>query len=168
MTKPRSTAPAAADDVDADEVLKLDNQLCFPLYAASRLVVQAYRPFLDELGITYPQYLVLMVLWEQNGLTVKHIGERLYLDSGTLTPLLKRLEASGLIVRRRRSDDDRAVENHLTRAGRALKKRAAEVPPQLLCGVGISLDELATLRDTMTGLLDKLRAYHARADGSDI
>ena len=98
------------------EVLYLDNQVCFPIYAASRLVMQAYRPLLAELGLTYPQYLVMMVLWETNGRTVREIGAQLYLDSGTLTPLLKRLEKQGLLTRNRRVDDDRSMflDSHKT------------------------------------------------------
>ena len=112
--------------------LALDDQLCFPLYAAARAVQQRYRPLLDELGITYPQYLVLLVLWEEDGLSVKRIGARLMLDSGTLTPLLKRLEAAGLLERRRSAADGRVVTAHLTGAGAALKDRAASVPGRLV------------------------------------
>lgn len=139
-----------------DDVLALDNQLCFPLYAAARLVTQAYRPHLEALGLTYAQYLVLLVLWERDGRTVTELGERLYLDSGTLTPLLKRLERSGLVRRQRRRDDERVVENRLTAEGRRLRKRAAKVPPALLCEVGLDLKETARIRDTVRGLLGKL------------
>lgn len=141
----------------SDEVLKLDNQLCFPLYAAARLVTQAYRPHLDALGLTYAQYLVLLVLWEHDGQTVSEIGERLLLDSGTLTPVLKRLARAGLVRRSRRASDERLVENRLTPAGRRLERRAAKVPLALLCEVGLDLDETARIRDTVRGLVAKLR-----------
>jgi DNA-binding MarR family transcriptional regulator len=145
-----------------DDVLKLDNQLCFPLYAASRLVTQAYRPHLDKLGITYAQYLVLMLLWERDGQTVTEIGERLLLDSGTLTPLLKRLEQSGLIERARRVGDDRIVENRLTAAGRRLKRRAECVPVALMREVGVSLDEMARLRKMVSKFVTKLQSASRR------
>jgi DNA-binding MarR family transcriptional regulator len=140
----------------ADEFLRLDNQLCFPLYAASRLVVQAYAPLLEELGLTYPQYLVLMILWEHDGATVREIGERLYLDSGTLTPLLKRLCAAGLVTRVRSAGDERAVENWLTRAGRSLKDRAVKVPEEMLCRLGMEGAEFVQLRLTLKELLVRL------------
>jgi MarR family transcriptional regulator, organic hydroperoxide resistance regulator len=140
----------------ANDVLKLDNQLCFPLYAASRLVTQAYRPHLDKLGITYSQYLVLIVLWERDGQTVTEIGDRLFLDSGTLTPVLKRMEQNGLIRRARRGDDTRIVENRLTPAGRKLKRRAAKVPVALLCEVGLSMKETEELRATIDEFVGKL------------
>ena len=159
----------AADDRDGDgdefEVLKLENQICFPLYAASRLVVQAYRPLLEELGITYPQYLVIMVLWEKDGSSVSEIGARLSLDSGTLTPVLKRLAAQSLVKRRRSREDDRAVENWLTERGRALKLKAVEIPTQLLCSTAISLQEVITLKNALGPVLAKLGQYHDREHG---
>ena len=103
---------------EVDAVLRLDNQLCFPLYAASRLMIQAYRPHLDALGLTYPQYLVLLLLWERDGQTVSELGERLLLDSGTLTPVLKRMQRTGFVVRARRGSDERVVENRLTPSAR--------------------------------------------------
>src|ERR1700688_134359 len=114
----RGAKPRAKEEPD---YLRLDDQLCFPICLAARLVVNAYRPLLDELGITYPQYLVLLVLWENDGLSVGAVGERLHLDTGTVTPLLKRMERQGLLARRRRGDDDRVVENFLTDAAKALK-----------------------------------------------
>jgi DNA-binding MarR family transcriptional regulator len=143
--------------VSEDDVLLLDNQICFPLYAAARLVTQAYRPHLDALGVTYAQYLVLMVLWERDRQTVTELGDRLFLDSGTLTPLLKRLEKQGLVKRQRRSDDERVVENRLTPAGRALKKRAAAIPPALLCEVGLDLKDFARIRGAVRELVAKLQ-----------
>ena len=119
-------------DESTAEILKLQNQVCFPLYAASRLVVQAYRPLLADLGLTYPQYLVMLVLWEQDGVSVGHLGERLYLDSGTLTPLLKRLEKQGLVERKRSVQDDRTVENFLTEEGKLLKEQAVGIPTEVV------------------------------------
>jgi DNA-binding MarR family transcriptional regulator len=144
---------------DEFDVLKLDNQICFPLYAASRLIVQAYRPHLDRLGITYSQYLTLMVLWEKDGSTVSQIGERLVLDSGTLTPVLKRLASDGLIDRIRNDVDDRVVENWLTRRGRALKRRAVGIPTQLLCSTSVELEEVGRLKQALTPVLEKLIAH---------
>jgi DNA-binding MarR family transcriptional regulator len=148
--------------VSDDDVLALDNQLCFHLYAAARLVTQAYRPHLDALGVTYAQYLVLLVLWERDGQTVSELGERLYLDSGTLTPLLKRLERGGLVRRKRRAADERVVENRLTAAGLRLKKRAAKVPLALLCEVGLDLKETVRIRDTVRSLVGKLQTRAER------
>ena len=146
----------AEDEFDA---LKLDNQICFPLYAASRLIVQAYRPYLDRLGITYLQYLTLMVLWEKDGSAVSEIGERLMLDSGTLTPVLKRLESDGVIKRRRDRDDDRVVQNWLTARGRTLKSRAVDIPTQLLCSTTVELDEVSRLKSALAPVLHKLVAH---------
>lgn len=117
--------PRTAHD---DETLKLDHQLCFPLYAASNLLTRAYRPLLQELDLTYPQYLVMLVLWERAPQTVGEISARLYLDTGTLTPLLKRTEAKGLIARQRDSQDERRVQVTLTDQGEALRERARSVP----------------------------------------
>ena len=143
---------------DEFDALKLDNQICFPLYAASRLIVQAYRPHLERLGITYLQYLTLMVLWEKDGSTVSEVGERLMLDSGTLTPVLKRLETDGLIKRRRDTVDDRVVQNWLTARGRTLRTRAVDIPTQLLCSTTVELDEVSRLRAALNPVLDKLVA----------
>ena len=113
------------------EMLKLENQLCFPLYACAREVIRQYTPFLDELGLTYTQYIAMMVLWEQGCATVKELGEKLYLDSGTLTPLLKKMEAKGLITRARAADDERKLIVGLTPAGEALRERALDVPVKM-------------------------------------
>ncbi len=129
--------------------LLLDQQLCFALYAASRAVTATYRPLLDDLGLTYPQYLTLLVLWEQDGLTVRELGQRLQLDSGTLTPLLKRMAQSGLVVRERRRSDEREVEIRLTDDGRALRQRAESIPAcmaQRLCLTG---EDMQRLRDQL-------------------
>ena len=113
------------------EQLKLDNQLCFRLYAASRLVTQAYTPFLSQLGITYPQYLVLMVLWEQDGQPVNDLAKRLHLETNTVTPLLQRMEKQGLVSRKKGREDGRQVIVSLTAEGRALERRAADIPAQI-------------------------------------
>lgn len=140
--------------------LRLDAQLCFRLYTASRLMTRCYQPLLAELGLTYPQYLAMLVLWEGDGVTVKQLGERLRLDSGTLTPLLKRLQALDLVARTRRPDNERELAVTLTAAGRALRERAAEVPAAMLERVGLDAGEAAEL----VGLLDKLTTAVARAD----
>ncbi|MEO7735222.1 MAG: MarR family transcriptional regulator [Kofleriaceae bacterium] len=142
--------------------LHLDDQLCFALYHASRALTRAYAPLLDPLGLTYPQYLVLLVLWERDGVTVKALGERLALDSGTLTPLLKRLAHQGLVSRTRGEDDERVVRIHLTAAGRGLRAKAKKVPLDLACSAGYdlaserSMRELARLRDELTALAQRL------------
>lgn len=133
-------------DLTPDEQLLLDNQVCFPLYSAANAVTRAYRPLLDELDLTYSQYLVMMVLWEQNGASVKDIGSRLYLDSGTLTPLLKRLEAKGFVQRGRSEVDERVRVLNLTDQGIALKDRAKSVPNSMRCKITLELDELINLK----------------------
>ena len=157
--KPRA-ARKSAKAAEAD-YLRLDEQLCFPIYLASRLLVSAYRPLLDELGLTYPQYLVLLVLWETDGCSVGALGERLYLDTGTLTPLLKRMERQGLIARRRRGEDDRVVENWLTDAAKALKKKAQHVPVQLMCSAGLDLPAVRSIKGVVEGLVQKLLPLQA-------
>jgi DNA-binding MarR family transcriptional regulator len=144
------------------EHLKLDNQVCFPLHAASRMMVNAYRPLLDELGITYPQYLVLLVLWENDGLSVGQIGERLYLDSGTLTPLLKRMEQQMLVKRKRDAEDDRVVLNYLTPQGKALKRRASNVPVKMLCNAKLQVSELKPMREMLSRLIQALLPLQPR------
>jgi MarR family transcriptional regulator, organic hydroperoxide resistance regulator len=142
------------------ERLQLDNQLCFALYAASRAMTAAYAPILDDLDLTYPQYLVMLVLWERDGERVSQIGERLHLDSATLTPLLKRLESRKLIERRRSREDERVVEVFLTAAGKRLERKAAEVPSCMLEKVQLSVAEVTKLRDQVQALTDRLRASH--------
>lgn len=139
------------------DLLRLDEQLCFSLYAASRAMTAAYAPVLEPLGVTYPQYLVLLVLWEKDGLRVSHIGERLHLDSATLTPLLKRLEAQGLVARTRSTADERVVEVHLTAEGRGLRRKAADVPKRMLERAGLSVESAVTLRRTLRQLTRRLR-----------
>src|SRR5262245_62946496 len=141
-----------------DEHLRLEDQLCFALYAASRAMTAAYAPLLDALELTYPQYLVLLVLWERDGQTVSALGDRLQLDSGTLTPLLKRLETRGLVERRRSVDDERVVEVVLTPAGKRLRRRCTAIPAAMFDRSGLSLAELGRLRATLTELAKCLRA----------
>jgi MarR family transcriptional regulator, organic hydroperoxide resistance regulator len=147
MSKP-SKSPA--------NLLTLDSQFCFALYSASLAMTKTYKPLLDKLGLTYPQYLVMLVLWQEDGLLVKTIGEKLFLDSGTLTPLLKRLEASGFIVRARDTGDERQVRITLTRDGRALKRRAQDIPQQVLCASGQSEQAVAGLRAQLALIRDDL------------
>jgi DNA-binding MarR family transcriptional regulator len=137
-------------------MLALENQFCFALYSASHAVTKTYKPLLDRLGLTYPQYLVMLVLWEQNGILVKDIGARLFLDSGTLTPLLKRLEGNGLVERRRDPQDERQVRISLSVAGRALRERAMEIPQQLMCASGKEAVALGRLRTELSSVRDDL------------
>jgi MarR family transcriptional regulator, organic hydroperoxide resistance regulator len=140
-----------------DDPLLLGHQLCFALYDASRSLIRAYAPLLEPLGLTYPQYLVMLVLWEQDGVSVKALGERLSLDSGTLTPLLKRMEQHGLVARKRDGEDERVVRIHLSAAGKKLRERARKVPLQIACSAGFDVadpSELARLQ----GLREQLVA----------
>ena len=138
--------------------LDLDNQLCFALYSASLAMTKLYKPLLAGLGLTYPQYLVMLVLWERDGLMVSELGERLSLDSGTLTPLLKRMEASGSIVRIRALDDERRVHITLTAAGRKLKTRAAAIPGCIVDAAQCPASELISLTRQVQGLRQRLSA----------
>lgn len=133
-------------DVKNADLLRLDNQLCFALYSASNAIVRAYRPLLDTLDLTYPQYLVMLVLWQQDGISVKQLGEKLFLDSGTLTPLLKRLEAKDLVQRERSEQDERVRVLTLTESGKALKKQAASIPVQMRGLLNISESQLQLLK----------------------
>jgi DNA-binding MarR family transcriptional regulator len=143
-------------DAGLDEALKLENQVCFPLYAASRLMMQLYKPHLDRLGLTYPQYLVMMVLWSHNALSVRQIGELLYLDSATLTQVLGNLEKAELITRERVKGDARTVINKLTTKGRSLKRRARRIPQEMSCEFADRLDEVAALRPLLYNLVSLL------------
>ena len=149
------------------KTLLLENQLCFSLYAASRAMTAAYAPLLAPLGLTYPQYLVMLVLWETEDLSVKALGERLQLDSGTLTPLLKKLEGQGLVTRTRDEADGRVVRLTLTGPGRALKNKAKQVPPALVCQVGLDLQGIARLRKELTALTQALRAANAASSSKE-
>ena len=144
--------------LSSDAALLLDNQLCFALYSASLAMTKLYKPLLDELGLTYPQYLVMLVLWEGDGLMVSELGQRLSLDSGTLTPLLKRLESAGLVSRLRDAADERRVHIHLTAAGRRLKTRASKVPACLLAASQCSVPELLQLTGQVRALRERLAA----------
>jgi DNA-binding MarR family transcriptional regulator len=140
---------------------RLDDQLCFALYSASRAFTRAYAPLLEPLGLTYPQYLVMLVLWDGDDLSVGDLGEALGLDSGTLTPLLKRMEEGDLVQRTRDRDDERVVRVSLTKAGHALEKRARNVPVELACRAGFDLDSkgldaIAKLRETLKDLTRRL------------
>ncbi|KTC49426.1 MarR family transcriptional regulator [Pseudomonas fluorescens ABAC62] len=148
--------------------LALDNQLCFKLYAASRAVTRAYKPMLDQLGLTYPQYLAMLVLWEWHQAapaqpTVKALGERLMLDSGTLTPLLKRLEQLALVQRRRSARDEREVHLSLSDSGVQLRDQAHALKTRLLCDSGVDLNQADTLRDGLDQLLVQIRALSCEA-----
>ena len=146
-SKAIATAPAAW-------MQQLDHQLCFALYSSSLVMTKLYKPVLSALGLTYPQYLVLLVLWETDSVSVSELGTRLFLDSGTLTPLLKRMQAAGWLTRLRAVDDERRVIVSLTGAGRALRRKAQHVPNELACASGCELEELADL----TRRLQALRA----------
>lgn len=140
-----------------EEKLQLKSQVCFPIYSLSREIINRYRPFLDELDITYPQYLVLMVLWENEVQTVNQIGEKLNLDSGTLTPLLKRLEAKELIHRCRRRSDERVVEITLTEKAGSLKRKAVLVPEKVVNDIGLTNEDLEDLKRIVTKILNKTK-----------
>jgi len=137
----------------SDDALRLDNQLCFPLYAASRQIIRLYRPVLDPLGLTYTQYITMLALWEHDGVTVKALGERLFLDSGTLTPLLKKLEKRGLIARERAQEDERMVILRLTDAGVALKSDALDIPARVASCVNLPMDDAMELHRILHVLL---------------
>ncbi|MGW2492278.1 MarR family winged helix-turn-helix transcriptional regulator [Streptomyces sp. NPDC001606] len=148
------------------EWLHLDRQICFSLHAASRAFNGVYRVLLKDLGLTYPQYLVMLVLWEQGDLPVKKLGEQLRLDSGTLSPLVKRLEGAGLVRRERSTEDERSVWVRLTPEGTALRERAAEVPRRIVTATGFDPSEISTLRtrlDQLTTALDAAAESEARA-----
>lgn len=138
------------------DVLKLENQLCFPLYACSKEVVKQYRPFLDELNLTYTQYIAMMVLWEHKKLNVKELGEKLYLDSGTLTPVLKSLEAKGFLHRYRSEEDERVLNVELTDAGWALRDDALEVPAKVNAGIKLNAGEVVQLYELLYKVLGGL------------
>jgi DNA-binding MarR family transcriptional regulator len=144
--------------VAADQLLRLDNQICFAVYSAAHAFNRVYKPLLGLLGLTYPQYLVMLSLWERDGVPVKDIGERLFLDSGTLTPLLKRLEAAGLVKRTRSTEDERQVLIALTPQGQALKEKARNVPQSILEASDCSVTELVALKSEIVSLRDRLNA----------
>jgi DNA-binding MarR family transcriptional regulator len=142
----------------AVDPLLLGNQICFAVYSTAHAFNRFYKPLLDKLGLTYPQYLVMMVLWEQDGVPLKDIGEKLFLDSGTLTPLLKRMEAADLIKRTRSTQDERQVLIALTPHGHALRERARAVPQAMLASSACSVGELFEMKNELVALRDKLNA----------
>ncbi|MBW0148987.1 MarR family winged helix-turn-helix transcriptional regulator [Marinobacter arenosus] len=133
--------------------------MCFALYSASLAMTKLYKPLLSDLGLTYPQYLVMLVLWDHDGVSVSALREQLHLDYGTLTPLIKRLESQGLLSRRRSADDERQVLIHLTEQGRDLRQKAMGVPPQVASASGCSLDELDDLKNQLTALRQRLHDH---------
>jgi DNA-binding MarR family transcriptional regulator len=151
-TRSPDPAPGAASDL-----LALDRQVCFALAVASRTVVSIYRPLLELMGLTHPQYLVMLALWEAEPLRVNELADRLSLEPATLSPLLKRLEAGGLVTRRRDPDDERAVAVGLTPAGRRLRADAERIPPAVMARLGIGLTELEELRDRLTTVIEAAR-----------
>lgn len=139
-----------------DEYLRLDNQLCFLFYSLSRTITRMYGPLLAELGLTYPQYLVMLILWETDSIEVNRITELLHMDTGTVSPMLKRLEAAGLVVRQRSGDDERKVIISLTKAGQKLKVKAATVPAELFCKTGLTIEEYGRLKADLSQLMHKI------------
>ena len=142
-----------------EDMLRLDHQLCFALYSSSLLMTKLYKPVLGALGLTYPQYLALLVLWEADAISVSELGERLYLDSGTLTPLLKRMEHAGWLTRERATDDERRVVVALTPAGRALRRKAANIPATVACASGCTLDALTALTAQLQALRNNVASH---------
>lgn len=156
MNRPRSALSTSAPTDAAASPLCLKRQLCFALYAASNQITRLARPALDALGLTYPQYLVMMVLWEHDSCTVGEIGHALMLDSGTLTPLLKRMEANGLLTRTRDPADERCVRIALSTQGRALKRRACAIPELMRCQIPLPPEDLEALRAQLHALLEAI------------
>ena len=142
----------------ADAPLLLGNQICFAIYSTAHAFNRVYKPLLDRLGLTYPQYLVMLVLWERDGVPVKDIGKRLFLDSGTLTPLLKRLEAAGFVKRTRSTEDERQVLIALTPQGQALREKAGALPEAILAASACSIAELSAMKNDLVALRDRLNA----------
>lgn len=136
-----------------EDKLKLDNQLCFAVYVASKEIIKQYKPFLDPLGLTYTQYITLLALWEKSNISVKELGQRLFLDSGTLTPLLKKLEAMNLIERVRSSDDERLIIVSLTKKGLDLKKEVIDIPDKIICSTNLNIENAVSLKKHLDILL---------------
>lgn len=157
MSAPPATAPLA-------DVLRLDNQLCFSIYAASRAITRAYRPILEPYGLTYPQYLVLLILWESDGQSVNQIGERLDLDSGTLTPLLKRMEQAGFVVRERDPGDERRVRIRLAPQGLSLRDVATRIPETLVANSHLDPDEMVRTKALVDRVLSQMQDCGGRPD----
>jgi MarR family transcriptional regulator, organic hydroperoxide resistance regulator len=167
--RPQGVDQAGMEKVGAgtDEAALLRDQLCFSIYSAAHLFNRTYKPLLERLGLTYPQYLVMLVLWSGDGLTVKDIGAQLDLDSGTLTPLLKRLEAAGLVSRRRDPRNERLVRVTLTDAGRTLHTTVGAVQRAIFCATGMSVDGLKSLKGQVDGLRAALHAHLGPADAEE-
>ncbi len=142
--------------MDKFESLKLSSQVCFPLYAASREVIKLYKPFLDEYNLTYTQYITMLVLWEDEKITIKELCKKLYLDSGTITPVIKKLEAMGLLIKYRDKSDERIVNVELTDKGRELKEEIVKVPEQVSCKVNGSVEDLLILKNLLEKVLDEI------------
>ena len=160
---PSRTIPATAP---VPALQRLDSQVCFALYSASLAMTKLYKPLLDAVGLTYPQYIAMLALWERDGVTVSELGERLCLDSGTLTPLLKRLEALGYVSRRRRADDERTVSITLTAEGAALRERVTEVPIEISRALGLSAADTATLRELLRRVAENTAGYALTSPGT--
>ena len=156
MATPRTRSPEPAPGA-APDLLALDRQVCFALAVASRTVISLYRPLLEPMGLTHPQYLVMLALWEDEPLRVSELADRLSLEPATLSPLLKRLESAGLVTRRRDPHDERAVAVGLTPAGRRLRAQAEKIPPAVMARLGIGLTELEELRDRLTTVIEAAR-----------
>src|SRR3954469_21437437 len=146
----------AKKPIAADQMLRLDNQICFAIYSTAHAFNRFYKPLLERLGLTYPQYLVMLVLWERDGGPVKDIGERLFLDSGTLTPLLKRMEGMGLVKRTRSTEDERQVLVALTAQGHQLREKARTLPQSILSAAQCSVSEIIAMKDEIVKLRDRL------------
>lgn len=147
---------------DKYDAIKLENQICFPLYACAKEIVRRYKPFLDELDLTYTQYITMMVLWEEKEMNVKELGKRLYLDSGTLTPVLKRLEQKGLVIRKRNSKDERVLMINITKEGEALKEQAVEIPYKMAGCVKLDREDAKELYRILHKLLGQWRSRFSR------
>jgi len=157
MTAPRTRDNLLSPAAPGPDLLALDRQVCFALAVASRTVISLYRPLLEPMGLTHPQYLVMLALWEAEPLRVSELADRLSLEPATLSPLLKRLEAGGLVSRRRDPDDERAVAVTLTPAGRRLRRKAEQIPPAVVARLGLELRELEELRDRLTTVIEAAR-----------
>lgn len=144
--------------MDPKNLLKLEEHICFSLYATSRAIFRMYRPLLDELGLTYPQYLVLLVLWDRRECSIKELSETLSLDSGTLTPMLKRMESAKLIVRKRSETDERVVNIQITDSGKALQERAVCIPEAMFASSGMTMEEISALNETIKKLMSHVES----------
>lgn len=145
-----------SNDIPIDEILKLDNQFCFAFYVCSKEIIKKYKPLLDPLGLTYTNYITLLALWEKDNITVKELGKKLYLDSGTLTPLLKKLEGQGLINRERSAEDERNVYVKLTEKGHNLKEKAASIPKELICSTNFDPHSAKELLKTLHQFMSQI------------